>query len=169
MYLQSGGVKLTVLNNVCNEAVVAILGPGDFFDEGSLAGQSVRMGTATAITPATVLAIEKSEMLKVLHAEHALSDLFIKLMLARNVRIEPDLVGLYIPDSVPNGTEWPPFRCHHGSMRHKKTKKVSLDATRASVKKEMARPRMAKSARMAQRRLDVTRISQRPTIGLMPE
>jgi CRP/FNR family cyclic AMP-dependent transcriptional regulator len=92
MYLQSGGVKLTVVNEVGKEAVVAILGPGDFFGEGCLAGQSVRMGTATAVTPTTVLVIEKSEMFKVLHEEHGLSDLFIKFMLARNIRIEADLV-----------------------------------------------------------------------------
>ncbi|HMD07577.1 MAG TPA: Crp/Fnr family transcriptional regulator [Candidatus Acidoferrum sp.] len=92
IYLQSGGVKLTVINEVGKEAVVAILGPGDFFGEGSLAGQPVRMGTATAITTTTALVIEKSEMFKVLHAEHGLSDLFIKFMLARNIRIEADLV-----------------------------------------------------------------------------
>jgi CRP-like cAMP-binding protein len=92
MYLQTGGVKLTVINEVGKEAVVAVLGPGDFFGEGALAGQPVRMGTATAIMPSTVLIIEKSEMFKVLHAEHGLSDLFIKFMLARNIRIEADLV-----------------------------------------------------------------------------
>jgi CRP/FNR family cyclic AMP-dependent transcriptional regulator len=92
IYLQTGGVKLTVVNEVGKEAVVAILGPGDFFGEGCLAGQPIRMGTATAVTPATVLVIEKSEMFKVLHAEHGLSDLFIKFMLARNIRIEADLV-----------------------------------------------------------------------------
>jgi CRP/FNR family cyclic AMP-dependent transcriptional regulator len=92
LYLQSGGVKVTVLNEVGKEAVVAILGPGDFFGEGCLAGQSIRMGTATAVSAATVLVIEKSEMFKVLHAEHGLSDLFIKFMLARNIRIEADLV-----------------------------------------------------------------------------
>jgi CRP/FNR family cyclic AMP-dependent transcriptional regulator len=92
MYLQSGGVKLTVINEVGKEAVVAILGPGDFFGEGSLAGQSVRMGTATAVTPTTVLVIEKSEMFKVLHAEHGFSDVFIRFMLARNIRIEEDLI-----------------------------------------------------------------------------
>ena len=92
LYLQSGGVKLTVINEVGKEAVVAILAPGDFFGEGCLAGQPVRMGTATAITPTTVLVIEKSEMFKVLHEEHALSDRFIKFMLARNIRIEEDLV-----------------------------------------------------------------------------
>jgi len=92
IYLQTGGVKLTVVNEVGKEAVVAILGPGDFFGEGCLAGQPIRMGTATAVTTATVLVIEKSEMFKVLHAEHGLSDLFIKFMLARNIRIEADLV-----------------------------------------------------------------------------
>jgi CRP-like cAMP-binding protein len=92
LYLQQGGVKLTVVNEVGKEAVVAILGPGDFFGEGCLAGQSVRMGTATAVTPSTVLVIEKSEMLKVLHEQHDLSDRFIKFMLARNIRIEEDLV-----------------------------------------------------------------------------
>ena len=92
MYLQSGGVKLTVVNEVGKEAVVAILGPGDFFGEGSLAGQPVRMGTAVAITPSTVLVIEKNEMFKVLHEEHGLSDRFIKFMLARNIRIEEDLI-----------------------------------------------------------------------------
>jgi|SRR5580692_2691034 CRP/FNR family cyclic AMP-dependent transcriptional regulator len=92
MYLQTGGVKLTVINEVGKEAVVAVLGPGDFFGEGSLAGQPVRMGTATAIMPSTVLVIEKSEMFKVLHAEHSIADLFIKFMLSRNIRIEADLV-----------------------------------------------------------------------------
>ncbi len=92
LYLQSGGVKLTVVNEVGKEAVVAILGPGDFFGEGCLAGQSFRMGTATAISPGTMLLIEKSEMFKMLHEEHDLSDRFIKFMLARNIRIEEDLV-----------------------------------------------------------------------------
>jgi CRP/FNR family cyclic AMP-dependent transcriptional regulator len=92
MYLQTGGVKLTVVNGVGKEAVVAILGPGDFFGEGSLAGQPVRIGTATAIAPTAVLVIEKGEMFKVLHTEHGLSDLFIRFMLARNIRVEADLV-----------------------------------------------------------------------------
>jgi len=92
LYLQEGGVKLSVVNEVGKEAVVAILGPGDFFGEGCLAGQSVRMGTASAITLCTVLVIEKSEMFKVLHEQHGLSDRFISFMLARNIRIEEDLV-----------------------------------------------------------------------------
>ncbi len=92
MYIQEGGVKLSVLSELGKEAVVAILGPGDFFGEGCLAGQSVRIGRAAAITPSTVLVIEKDEMLKVLTEQHALSDRFITFMLARNIRIEQDLI-----------------------------------------------------------------------------
>ena len=92
MYIQKGGVKLSVVNEVGKEAVVAMLGPGDFFGEGCLAGQTIRMGTATAITPTTVLVIEKKEMIRVLHEEHAFSDRFIAYMLVRNIRIEEDLV-----------------------------------------------------------------------------
>jgi CRP/FNR family transcriptional regulator, cyclic AMP receptor protein len=92
MYLQSGRIKLSVVNEVGKEAVVAILEPGDFFGEGCLAGQPVRMGTATAITPSAVLDIEKSEMFKVLHEQHAFSDRFLTFMLARNIRIEEDLI-----------------------------------------------------------------------------
>jgi len=92
IYIQKGGVKLAVVNEVGKEAVVAILGPSDFFGEGCLAGQNVRMGTATAITPTTVLIIEKKEMMRVLHAEHALSDRFLSHVLSRNIRIEEDLV-----------------------------------------------------------------------------
>jgi len=92
MYVQKGGVKLSVVNELGKEAVLGILGPGDFFGEGCLAGQSVRMGTATAITPTTLLVIEKNEMIRVLHAEHALSDRFISYVLSRNIRIEEDLI-----------------------------------------------------------------------------
>ena len=92
LYIQKGGIKLSVVNEVGKEAVVAMLGPGDFFGEGGLAGQLVRMGTATAITPTTLLVIEKQEMIRVLHAEHAFSDRFVAYMLARNIRIEQDLI-----------------------------------------------------------------------------
>src|SRR5580700_4034460 len=74
MYLQEGGVKLSVLSEAGKEAVVAILGPGDFFGEGCMAGQPVRMGTATAVGPSTVLVIDKAAMFKVLHEQHDLSD-----------------------------------------------------------------------------------------------
>jgi CRP/FNR family transcriptional regulator, cyclic AMP receptor protein len=100
MYIQKGGVKLSVLNEFGKEAVVAMLGPGDFFGEGCLAGQKVRIGTATAITAAAVLAIEKSEMERVLHGEHAFSDRFITHMLSRNIRVEEDLI-----DQLFNSTE----------------------------------------------------------------
>ena len=92
MYIQEGGVQLSIVSEGGKEAVVAILGPGDFFGEGCLAGQSVRMGTATAIAPSIVLVIEKGEMFKVLHEQHDLSDLFISFMLARNIRIEENLI-----------------------------------------------------------------------------
>jgi CRP/FNR family cyclic AMP-dependent transcriptional regulator len=92
MYLQEGRVKLSVVSEIGKEAVVAILGPGDFFGEGCLAGQSVRMGTAIAIAASTVLVIEKDEMLKVLHEQHEFSDRFIHFMLVRNIRVEEDLI-----------------------------------------------------------------------------
>jgi CRP/FNR family cyclic AMP-dependent transcriptional regulator len=92
MYIQDGSVKLSVVNKVGKEAVVAVLGPDDFFGEGCLAGQPIRIGTATAMKPTTLLVIEKKEMTRVLHAEHALSDRFISFMLARNIRIEEDLI-----------------------------------------------------------------------------
>jgi CRP/FNR family cyclic AMP-dependent transcriptional regulator len=92
MYIQEGGVKLSVVNQVGKEAVVAILGPGDFFGEGCLGGQSLCMATATTIAPTTVLVIEKIEMIRVLHSEHEFSDRFIAYMLARNIRVEEDLI-----------------------------------------------------------------------------
>ncbi len=92
LYIQKGGVRLSVVNETGKEAVVAVLRPGDFFGEGCLAGQSLRIGTATAIVPTTALVIEKNEMIRVLHVEHAFSDRFISHMLSRNIRVEEDLV-----------------------------------------------------------------------------
>ena len=92
MYIQEGGVKLTVVNETGKEAVVAILGPGDFFGEGCLTGQSIRMATATTVALTTVLEIEKHEVIRVLHEEHEFSDRFIAYTLARNTRIEEDLI-----------------------------------------------------------------------------
>src|ERR1700681_4039331 len=92
MYLQKGGVKLSVVNEVGKEAVVAILEPGDFFGEGCLAGQPVRMGTATATSDSTILLVDKGQMVRLLHKQHSLSDRFIAHMLARNIRIEEDLI-----------------------------------------------------------------------------
>src|SRR5258708_1697495 len=92
IYIQQGGVKLSVVNEVGKEAVVAMLGPSDFIGEGCLAGQEIRMGMATAIVPTAVLVIEKKEMMRVLHAEHALSHRFMPYILTRNIRIEEDLI-----------------------------------------------------------------------------
>jgi CRP/FNR family transcriptional regulator, cyclic AMP receptor protein len=92
MYIQKGAVKLSVLSKAGREAVVAMLGPGEFFGEGCLAGQPVRMGTATATTQSTILRIDKKQMVRLLHKQHALSDRFIAHMLARNIRIEEDLI-----------------------------------------------------------------------------
>jgi CRP/FNR family transcriptional regulator, cyclic AMP receptor protein len=99
-YIQEGGARLSIINEDGKEAVVAVLGPGDFFGEGCLAGQPVCMGTATAIAPTSILSIGKAEMMRVLRTEHALSDLFIAHMLTRNIRIEEDLV-----DQLFNSTE----------------------------------------------------------------
>jgi CRP/FNR family cyclic AMP-dependent transcriptional regulator len=91
IYIQEGGVKLSVVSKTGKEAIVAILGPGDFLGEGSLAGQCLCIATATAIAPTTVLLIEKNEMIRVLHQEHEFSDRFIAYMLTRNIRVEADL------------------------------------------------------------------------------
>ena len=91
-YVQRGGIKLSVLSETGQEAVIALLAPGDFFGEGCLAGQTVRMGSATAMTASTILAVRKEAMARVLHDEHAFSDRFIEHMLARNIRIEEDLI-----------------------------------------------------------------------------
>jgi CRP/FNR family transcriptional regulator, cyclic AMP receptor protein len=92
LYIQAGGVKLSVLSKTGREAVVAMLGPGDFFGEGCLAGQAFRMGSATAITPSTILLVNKGTMVQLLHRQHAMSDRFISHMLSRNIRIEEDLI-----------------------------------------------------------------------------
>jgi CRP/FNR family cyclic AMP-dependent transcriptional regulator len=92
MYIQQGRVKLSVLSKAGKEAVVAMFGPGDFFGEGCLAGQPLRIGSATAITPSTVLVIEKDQMMNVLHQQHAMSDRFLTYMLSRSVRTEQALI-----------------------------------------------------------------------------
>jgi CRP/FNR family transcriptional regulator, cyclic AMP receptor protein len=91
-YLQKGSIQLSVLSRTGKEAVVAMLGAGDFFGEGALAGQQVRIATAKAVAASSVLIIEKDAMIKLLHDEPTFSDRFIAYMLARNIRIEADLV-----------------------------------------------------------------------------
>ena len=100
MYIQRGAVKLSVVNTSGKEAVVAVLKAGDFFGEGCLAAQPVRMGSATSNAPTTVLVIDKDEMIRVLHTEHEFSDRFITHMLSRNIRVEEDLI-----DQLFNSTE----------------------------------------------------------------
>ena len=92
LYIQNGGVKLSVVSVAGKEAVVALLGPGAFFGEACLACQPARMGSATAITPTRALVIDKDEMIRVLHEEQTFSDRFISYMLTRNIRIEEDLI-----------------------------------------------------------------------------
>jgi len=92
LYIRKGGVKISIVSKTGKEAVVGIMGPGDFIGEGGMAGQPTRMATATAIAPVTALVIDNKEMFRVLHAETAFSDRFITYMLHRNVRIEEDLI-----------------------------------------------------------------------------
>ena len=92
LYIQHGNVKLSVLSRSGREAVVAMLGAGEFFGEGCLAGQPARMATATATTDSRILVVKKKKMLGLLHKQHAMSDRFIAHMLSRNIQIEEDLI-----------------------------------------------------------------------------
>jgi CRP/FNR family cyclic AMP-dependent transcriptional regulator len=91
-YLQKGKVKLTVVSKQGKEAVIAILGAGDFFGEGCLAGQPVRMSTVTTLSDCTIVRIDKADTVRVLHDEPAFSEMFLHYLLSRNIRIEEDLV-----------------------------------------------------------------------------
>ena len=91
-YIQNGSVKLSVLSRTGKEAVVAVLGQGDFFGEGCLAAQPRRMATASAMSTTTVLVIEKPQMIEMIHTQPALAERFLAHMLARNIRVEEDLV-----------------------------------------------------------------------------
>ncbi len=91
-YLQTGKVRLTIVSKTGKEATIGIVGEGEFFGEGSLAGQVLRMDSATAMTDCAVLCIEKKAMMEALHREQELSDLFVAYLLARNIRYEEDLV-----------------------------------------------------------------------------
>jgi CRP/FNR family transcriptional regulator, cyclic AMP receptor protein len=91
-YIQKGKVRLTVVSKKGKEATIGILNPGDFFGEGGLAGQPLRMGSATAMTDCELMRIEKKAMMLALHREHALSDMFVAYLLGPNIRYEEDLV-----------------------------------------------------------------------------
>jgi CRP/FNR family transcriptional regulator, cyclic AMP receptor protein len=92
LYIQRGGVKLSVLSKTGREAVVAMIGPGDFFGEGCLAGQPIRIGSATTLTPSAILFVAKDTMVQLLRKQHAMSDRFLSYMLSRHIRIEEDLI-----------------------------------------------------------------------------
>ena len=92
MYVQSGAIQLSVLSNAGKQAIVGVLGPGEFLGEGALAGHPIRLETATATVASTVLVIPKRQMIRLLHSQHAFSDRFIAHMLLRNARLEADLV-----------------------------------------------------------------------------
>lgn len=92
LYIKSGEVKLSVISKTGKEAIVAVLGAGNFFGEGALAGQPLRIGSATAHAASTIIAVEKGDMQQLLHEEHALSDGFIAHLLTRNIRIEQNLI-----------------------------------------------------------------------------
>jgi CRP/FNR family transcriptional regulator, cyclic AMP receptor protein len=91
-HIQTGKVRLTVVSNTGKEATICILGDGEFFGEGCLAGQTLRMGSATAMTDCDLLRINKKAMMDALHREHEFSDLFVAYLLARNIRYQEDLV-----------------------------------------------------------------------------
>jgi CRP/FNR family cyclic AMP-dependent transcriptional regulator len=91
-YVQKGKIKLTVVSQTGKEATVGVLAESSFFGEGGLAGQSLRMGSASAMTDCTILRIDKQPMVEALHREHSFSDLFVSHLLARNIRFEEDLV-----------------------------------------------------------------------------
>jgi len=100
MYIERGAVRLSVLSHAGKEAVIATLDPGHFFGEGCLAGQPHRMATAMAVSPSTILSVEKQDMVRHLHAQPAFADCFLSHMLMRNIRIEEDLI-----DQLFNSTE----------------------------------------------------------------
>jgi CRP/FNR family transcriptional regulator, cyclic AMP receptor protein len=99
MYIQEGKVKLSVVNEVGKEAIIAILGPGDFFGEDCLAGQSARTGTATALTPTTVLVMQKGEMTRAISSERAFAERFLSYLLSRKLRTEEDLINQMLNSS----------------------------------------------------------------------
>jgi CRP-like cAMP-binding protein len=115
LYVQEGAVRLSVISAAGKEAVVGMMGPGDFFGEGCLAGQPLRMGSAIALVPTRLLVVEKKKMVRMLHEQHALADRFIEYVLARNIRIEEDLIDqLFNSSEKPPGTRAPA----DGALRH---------------------------------------------------
>ena len=105
-YIQEGKVKLTVVSKTGKEATIGILNQGDFFGEGCLTGQALRLCAASAMTDCSVMRIDKPAMVEVLHREHAFSDMFVAHLLTRNIRYEEDLVDSF---SIPVKKDWPGY------------------------------------------------------------
>jgi CRP/FNR family cyclic AMP-dependent transcriptional regulator len=120
-YIQKGGAKLSVLSGHGKEAVIAILDTDTFFGEGCLAGQRVRMASATAVGPSTMLRIEQKGMMRVLHDQHTLSDVFIRHMLLRTIRVEADLVDQLFNSSEKRLARALLLIAHYGSPGKPKT------------------------------------------------
>jgi CRP/FNR family cyclic AMP-dependent transcriptional regulator len=116
LYIQRGTVKLSVVNPAGKEAVAAILGAGDFFGESSILGQSVRLRTATAMIPTTLLVIEIKEMIRGLHTDNEFSDRFISYMLSRNIRTEEDLIDQLFNSSEKRLARALLLLAHYGSQ-----------------------------------------------------
>jgi CRP/FNR family transcriptional regulator, cyclic AMP receptor protein len=120
-YIQKGGAKLTVLSDRGNEAVIGLLQAGVFLGEGCLAGQHVRMATASAIAPSAMLRIKQREMRRVLHREPAFSEFFIRQVLLRSVRVEADLVDQFFHSSEKRLARVLLLIAHYGNHREPKT------------------------------------------------
>ena len=135
MFIEEGGVKLSVVNESGKEAVLAILGPNDFFGEGCLAGQSICMATATAIAPTTVLVIEKDKMIRLLHDKNEFSDRFINYMLERNLRAEEDLIDQLFNSSEKRLARTLLLLARYGALQHTISNPViEIDADAATLR-----------------------------------
>jgi CRP/FNR family cyclic AMP-dependent transcriptional regulator len=110
-YIQKGKVRLTVVSKVGKEATIGILTEGNFFGEGSLAGQALRMGSAAAMTDCQLLRLEKKAMMEALHREHTLSDMFVAYLLSRNIRFEEDLVDQLFQFERKAAGAYPSYAC----------------------------------------------------------
>jgi CRP-like cAMP-binding protein len=132
-YVQKGAVKLSVLSQLGKEAVVAMLAPGDFFGEGALAGQSIRIGTATAVGTSSVLIIEKAAMTRLLHDVPTFADRFLAYMLGRNIRIEADLVDQLFNSSEKRLARTLPLLARYGGANPQRVLPKISQATLAEM------------------------------------
>ncbi len=142
MYVQKGRVWKSVCSKVHREAVVAMLGPGDFFGEGCLTGQSIRVKTALAITPTTVLVIDKTTMARLLHTQHGMADRFIAHLVARNIRIEEDLLDQLVSSCEQRLARTLLLLAHYGKRGKPKKALPAISQTRLAEIVGTTRPRI---------------------------